>query len=524
MALNVSDAFAPSQSRRALLDALAAILKRPASFWLLTGFICLLGLALRLPTLSTRSLWLDEAYTAWFSQLGLTELWTDVPLYETHPPFYYTLIKAWTLVFGTSEVALRSPSVIASVATLALAALSGRILRAGRWGDYAALFAALLLAVNRAHIFYAQSARPYALQTLVALIAILAAIRLVQVMNSGDGKLERLDWLPPATALGLAAGVMLWLHNTAIFIALGIWAGLAAVILLYSSADRTRNLVIVVLTGIASLAIWSPFLPYFLRQSATMHSMSFWVQKSPSDFWSAWIYLAGGNAPAIPVIAAAVLGFVSVWRRQKAVALFVAIVLLLPLYAVVTISHTIKPIYVSRLFEWMAPPLMLLVGCGVFASRFSGYLRLALAVAALGLSVVSTLEVRRYEDWRVIVQTIAAEAEPGDVVIASPTESDPLLRYYAGKMSTFPEIRVIPGAFPYRSAERRYISNLGAPRIEPSDGEIVRDAMRGHRRVWLIERGAFLYDPANIVRIEIAKTHKDVLSAGEGATTVTLFE
>ena len=42
-----------------------------------------------------RPLWLDEAYSAWFSAQSWHVLWTDVPTYETHPPFYYSLLKLW---------------------------------------------------------------------------------------------------------------------------------------------------------------------------------------------------------------------------------------------------------------------------------------------------------------------------------------------------------------------------------------------------------------------------------------------
>jgi hypothetical protein len=45
-----------------------------------------IAVLLRFPGLGSRSLWLDEAYSAWFSGLGWSELWFDTPKYETHPP------------------------------------------------------------------------------------------------------------------------------------------------------------------------------------------------------------------------------------------------------------------------------------------------------------------------------------------------------------------------------------------------------------------------------------------------------
>jgi predicted membrane-bound mannosyltransferase len=51
--------------------------------------LTLLALAVRLIGITLRPLWLDEAYSAWFSSRSWHELWTVVPTYETHPPFYY---------------------------------------------------------------------------------------------------------------------------------------------------------------------------------------------------------------------------------------------------------------------------------------------------------------------------------------------------------------------------------------------------------------------------------------------------
>ena len=71
--------------------------------------VTLLALALRLVGVGSRPLWLDEAYTAFFSSRGWHELWTVVPTYETHPPFYYSLVKVWRELFGGSAGAPQVP-------------------------------------------------------------------------------------------------------------------------------------------------------------------------------------------------------------------------------------------------------------------------------------------------------------------------------------------------------------------------------------------------------------------------------
>jgi mannosyltransferase len=53
----------------------------------LAAILVFAALAVRLIGITMRPLWLDEAYSAWFSAQSWHDLWTVVPTYETHPPF-----------------------------------------------------------------------------------------------------------------------------------------------------------------------------------------------------------------------------------------------------------------------------------------------------------------------------------------------------------------------------------------------------------------------------------------------------
>src|SRR3569833_2947006 len=92
---------------------------RPSVLQLTIG-LALLALAVRLIDIGVRPLWLDEAYSAWFSSRGWHVLLTQVPTYEPHPPFYYSLLKVWRMASGGSAVALRSFSVLFALATVPL--------------------------------------------------------------------------------------------------------------------------------------------------------------------------------------------------------------------------------------------------------------------------------------------------------------------------------------------------------------------------------------------------------------------
>ncbi|MHB1676626.1 MAG: glycosyltransferase family 39 protein [Sulfuriferula sp.] len=499
----------------------------PRYFWIACAIVCLIGFALRMPTLS-RSLWMDETYSAWFSALPLHELWTKVPLYETHPPMYYTLLKGWSLLFGTTEVALRAMSVVASVATILLLAVSGKTLRAGPVGDRVALLAALFLAVNKGSIDYAQQARPYALETLAATIAILFSLILLRAMRAQSGRaLDLRPLWPSMLGLALATGMTLWLHDTAIFIALGIWAGLTLSLLFFVPGTRLVQAMVIGVPGVVALLLWSPFLPLFLAQSNNIHSMPFWITSKWSDLLGAW-YLATGGGKLLLFLDGmlGLAGFVTLWRTERFSAVHLATILLLPLAIILSVNYLVKPIFIDRLFEWMTPSVMAFVALGVIAGLRRITLRKWAALAVIGFSLVSIYRYYVYptENWRGWLNLISSNARPGDLVIAIPNEIDPSITYYVGRRTIFPDILFIPAPFPALGLKRRYIGNLGAPAIIPADKALVRAALQNHHRVWLIERDANLYDPQGSIRAQILSSRKLVGSYGSGITSIELFD
>jgi mannosyltransferase len=241
-------------------------------FWTVCALLGVLALLLRLPTLSSRSLWLDETYSAWFSNLPLRELWIRAPLYETHPPLYYTLLKGWGALAGRSEAGLRSLSVLASVLTVLAIPAGARVARLGARAERIALLAGLLLAFNAASIAFAQQARPYALQALAGALAVFCAAMLVRVLAASAPARTRTHasaraW-PWALGLALCAGLTMWLHDTGVFAALGIWTGMTLGLLLAAPGPRRPQALAVGLAGIGALLVWSPFVPMLVEQSA----------------------------------------------------------------------------------------------------------------------------------------------------------------------------------------------------------------------------------------------------------------
>jgi 4-amino-4-deoxy-L-arabinose transferase-like glycosyltransferase len=499
--------------------------------WLAVCAVLLIGLGFRLPEIGSRSLWIDELYTHWFASRGYLELWRDVPQYETHPPVYYTLLKAWTGLFGESEAGLRSLSLIASLATILAVATSGPFLAPAGQARFrveaAGLLAALFLAVNAASIRDAQNARPYALQTLLITLAILAALALIERLARQDGRAQRGDWLGPAMLMGLTAGASLLFHNTSFFVAFGLWAGLAAAVTRVPGEARLMALSVLLGAGVLALLVWAPYAPIFFAQSTAFMNLAFWLTPKLRDLWSAWELVIGGNLAALCLaIVLLVYGLTRLAQVSARQAIVAGVTLLLPLYALLAVSFSVKPIYIQRLFDWMVPLALLVVAHGVVALPGRLWIRGLMAAAVIGLSTQRTIEdfQKPIDDWKRIAQVIADEAQPGDVVIAAPAEGSVAVDYYARRHPDFPPVVYIPGPYPQRGLDRIYMSNLGAPQIAPEDRVIVEAALKRYRRVWLVQVSIALYDPKSIIRSTIAEKRRFVRFDGNSLAKVELFD
>ena len=64
-------------------------------FWMLLIGVIGSSVALKYQSINLFSYWLDEAYTVWFAKQSFYDLWFLIPGFESHPPFYYTLVKMW---------------------------------------------------------------------------------------------------------------------------------------------------------------------------------------------------------------------------------------------------------------------------------------------------------------------------------------------------------------------------------------------------------------------------------------------
>jgi uncharacterized membrane protein len=138
--------------------------------------IFIVAFLIRLVALN-QSLWLDEAITAQVvKENSWLEILTRFSPYDFHPPLYYLLMKFWTSIFGYSEIFLRLPSVIFSLATGWVIYLICR--RQKKFID--PLLATGLFLFNPLVVYYSQEARMYAMATFFITLALYYFLKIIQ--------------------------------------------------------------------------------------------------------------------------------------------------------------------------------------------------------------------------------------------------------------------------------------------------------------------------------------------------------
>ena len=238
--------------------------------------IVVVGAALRLRGLASESVWLDEAFAIGIARAGLDEVLYETRL-DVHPPLYYVVLHAWTLLAGASAWSARLLSVLFSLGILITTHVVGTHLAGRRTG----LIAAALLAVSIFHIEFAQEARMYAQLTLLATISTCGFIRLFGP--------ARLGWF---LLYVVATALMVYTHVYAAFI-----IGAQGLTVVADFVWRRRDGVDAMARWIAAQAlVFTSFLlwlPVFTWQVSLVQT-SFWIaEPEPLGFLAAFRTYAG---------------------------------------------------------------------------------------------------------------------------------------------------------------------------------------------------------------------------------------
>ena len=376
--------------------------------------------------------WIDEGIS-----VGLAHHhWSSIPAalhQDGSPPAYYMLLGLWIRVFGDSERATHTLSLVFGLACIPLAYATARSLFDRRTGLVAALFAAL----NPFLTYYGQETRMYELEAFLSLVV---AYAYVQGILRGHRVWAAL--LVPAVAL------MVYAHNWGLFVCIGL-----AVTTFVFARDRLKTFGLVAL-GVAVL--YAPWLPTLLSQAK--HTGAPWsTVPSVRDLVTAPANVLGSEAAFVVLALVAGAGLAAVVRRrgdeERRIVLALAVLGCVTIVAAFA-SSQLSPAWTARYFAVILGPVLLLGARGLVRAQ-----RLGLATLVALVFLWSFYSVRDdKENARQITAGLAAYVHPGELVVSTHPEQVPVLRYYLGpglRWATTLGPMSDPQVFDWRDSVRR---------------------------------------------------------------------
>ncbi|WP_430497663.1 glycosyltransferase family 39 protein [Micromonospora trifolii] len=378
----------------------------------------LLTLAVTLTGLGSAQLWRDELATWSAATRSPGDLARLAGTIDAATGPYYLLMHLWTRVFGDSTIALRVPAVLAMTVAAGLLAVLGARLVDRRGG----LFAGLLFAVLPGTSRYGQEARPYALATM---LAVLATLLLVTALRRPSWA-RWAGYAAAVAALGLIHLIALTVLAAHALVVLIAWwrgpapAGIATPAQPDVERDRRVWRWLVAVVPVALLA--SPLLVKARTQQSRQLN---WVHLARLDDLTA---LPGGVAQSSVVggllVGVAALGAARLGRR----ALLPVSAVLLPVLLLFA-AGTVVPLWVPRYLVFVVPFACLLAGAALAAVAAPAALVVVVLAGLLGLPDQAAL--RRTHEWprsapldyAGAARVIADGQRPGDAVVYSPRHS-----------------------------------------------------------------------------------------------------
>jgi uncharacterized membrane protein len=380
----------------------------PLAVGILWAAILLIALALRVHDLGGESIWIDEGFSVRVARLPIPEL-LQATRHDIHPPLYYLFLHGWIGLFGSTEVAVRSLSVVWGVLGVWMIGRLGKRL----FGTEAGLIAALLLAVSPFHVHYSQEARAYAQNLFFSLLSLTAFLHWMKRGGFAAG-----------AGYVLATGLMVYTHSYG-------WLAVAA-----------QNLA-------ALLPVFRPLRPrgpsplaWFGSQAALLILFVPWILALARQVDTVRVSFYAG-APTLLTLGGTMMGYagsalllamsvgaIAAWsvrgwpaagdpavarRGAWLLALWIAMLLLVPFVT----SNLLFPSFIRRATMGALAGWLILVGAALAAWPWARARRsvVLLMVTLCAVELDSYYREVNKERWRELVATVEAEARRGDLIL-----------------------------------------------------------------------------------------------------------
>ena len=476
--------------------------------------LVVLALAVRVIGLGMRPMWLDEAFSDWFSGQSWHYLWAVLPTYEAHPPFYYSLLKLWRQLFGDGAVALRALSVLfgaASVPVVMAIAFeqerghdSGRrLLNAGAAG--------LLVACSPLLVVVGQEARPYPLLIFAYSVAILGLVRLARQFRDG-GAGSGPSWI----LLVLGTELTLWAHALGFLYAACLAAALAPAWLRrpISNERIARGL----FAGLAIALLYLPCLLMIAGRASDWRAN--WLRWNPDMLLQliglysvpAGQLTAGALAASVAMlllIKRALQGAVEGrgWNSDRAMLLL----WLGPAILSALVSAFAVPVFLARTLAATLVPAYLAMA-GALARTPSRRERMIVAavlcITLVPIAVQSALRAPA-ERWDSVSAYLDRNVSAGDQVWLYPADSALPLGKVGGHIPG--TVRAVPAPFPTLGVNGPMRAGWPAM-VSVTAGQAAKlasdPALKTVPTIWLVTRQSGIFDPAGDMPAALSRVRR----------------
>lgn len=221
-------------------------------------------------TITKSSIWFDESFGAYLIRFNFIDI-ARYTATDVHPPFYYWLLKLWSMLFGNTELALRSMSALFG----GISIIFGYLLTHRLFGKKAARISLIFMVLSPMLIRYSQEARMYALVTAIALAA-------TYVLTFAINTKKKMPWV----IYGILVSLGMWTHyfSAIVWIAHWLWR-----------ADNIRRIVRKgkfvktffskewILAHLVAVGLFMPWMPFFFAQMTVVQAFGFWIPPVTPD-------------------------------------------------------------------------------------------------------------------------------------------------------------------------------------------------------------------------------------------------
>jgi mannosyltransferase len=382
------------------------------------------------------SKWNDEAATQTAASRTLPQLWQMMQNIDAVHGTYYAFMHFWIIAFGTSNFALRAPSMIAVGGACAGVVVLGKRLGTRR---IAICSAAVFMVLPRV-TWMAIEARSYAF---TALVAVWLTVVLLHAVDR-----RRNAWWAMYTVLA-ALGVMLNVYLALLVLAHGV-----ALLVSRRRYPRARSLVATwaISSTLAAVIAWPivrlvlgegsqlPFGP--LQPSGVANTLlvgAYFVGATPT--FGRGVPVPPTSLWATTAIILACVGWALMiapvlWRRlrpapHKDNSLTLLAVtgpwIVVPFALIIGFSLIATPIYTGRYFSFTTPAVALLIGTSI--ATITSQWKRALAIAAFAVIALPIFLSQREPtskndtDWQQAAAIIQSHAKPGQDIYYGPVRA-----------------------------------------------------------------------------------------------------